>query len=69
MDGASLADVVEELQSVRVDLAALAAQLQALQAQAHADALAIVAVGALLLGAALGLAAAVCCRGWFGGRG
>ena len=69
MDGASLADVVEELQNVRVDLAALAAQLQALQAQAHADALALVAVGALLLGAVCGLAAAVCCRGWLNGRG
>lgn len=51
------------------DVADVVAALQALQAQAHADALALIAVGVLLLGAVWGLAAAVCCRGWLNGRG
>ena len=63
MDGAEvqLADVLTELQAVRV-------ALQAVQAQAHADALMIVAVGLLVFGAALGLAVVVCSKRWLGGN-
>lgn len=54
VSGGSVADVV--------------AALEALQAQAHTDALALVAVGVLLFGAVLGLAVAFYCGRWFSGQ-
>lgn len=50
------------------DVADVVAALEALQAQAHADALMMTAVGALLIGAVIGLAVVVSCRGWMGGK-
>lgn len=59
-EAASLADVVEELQNVRVDVAALAARVPT-----RFDMMAICGVLLLLVGVVIGVGVGLVIKGWF----